>query len=126
MWQPDTDGDNDNEKMWQRSCYRNKQQWNDAIMLQKHQACDKIEQPNGKKHVFDLNLSLSKMKKEPFSKIAHFWDEFWKKKIENCFGWPSKIVIVKLEVQKQICQNKHEWMQSNKKRLNSILKLNLF
>ena len=88
MWQPDTDGDNDNEKMWQRSCYRNKQQWNDAIMLQKHQACDKIEQPNGKKHVFDLNLSLSKMKKEPFSKIAHFWDEFWKKK--------SKIVLADL------------------------------
>lgn len=74
MWQTDTDGDNDNEKMWHRPCYRNKQQWNDAIMLQKHQACDKIEHPNGKKHAFDLNLSLFKMKK--FQKLQIFGMNF--------------------------------------------------
>ena len=75
----DTDGDNDNEKRWQRPCYRNKQQWNDEIMLQNIKLVIRLNNQMGKNMPLIWIYHCSRWKASSFRKNGNFWHEFRKK-----------------------------------------------
>ena len=79
MWQTDTDGDNDNEKRWQRPCLRNKQQWNDAIMLQNIKLVIRLNNQMGRNMPLIWIYHRPRWKGCRFRKMVLFLHEFRKK-----------------------------------------------